>query len=54
MKINKKIYWGSFALQFTLAILAFFKIDNLAYANFATIGLALIWILCWLPAHKKT
>ncbi len=53
MKISKKLYWFSFALQFALAILAFFKIDNLAYANFAAIGLAIIWVLCWLPVHIK-
>ena len=53
MRKNKKLYWLSFALQFTLAILAFLKIDNLAYANFVAIWLALIWILCWLPVHIK-
>ncbi|MGN1034152.1 MAG: hypothetical protein ACI4PK_00930 [Oscillospiraceae bacterium] len=53
MRKNKKLYWLSFALQFTLAILAFLKIDNLAYANFVAIWLALIWILRWLFCFFK-
>lgn len=53
MRKNKKLYWLSFVLQFTLAILAFFKINNLVYANFAAYVPGLIWILCWLPVHIK-
>ena len=53
MRKNKKLYWSSFALQFALAVFAFFKIDNLAYANFVAYVLGLIWILCWLPVDSK-